>query len=200
MPTDTTQKILKLARQSAVLRPRDLDEHDIPRKYLGQLCQAGLLRRIGRGLYVLPHAEPTENRTLAEVGKRVPSGVVCLLSALQFHGLTTQAPYEVWLAIDRKAWRPTSAELPLRIFRFSGDALNQGIEEHRIEGVPVKVFTPAKTVADCFKYRNKIGIDVALEALRDCWKQRRATMDELWQAAKICRVANVMRPYLESLA
>lgn len=197
---DTTQKILKLAHQAAVLRPRDLDEEGIPRKYLGQLCQAGLLRRIGRGLYVLPQAEPTENRTLAEVGKRVPGGVVCLLSALQFHGLTTQAPYEVWLAIDRKAWRPTARELPLRIFRFSGDALHQGIEEHRIEGVPVQIYTPAKTVADCFKYRNKIGIDVAMEALRDCWKQRRATMDELWQAAKICRVANVMRPYLESLA
>jgi predicted transcriptional regulator of viral defense system len=147
----------------------------------------------------LPQAKPTENRTLAEVGKRVPGGVVCLLSALQFHRLTTQAPYEVWLAIDRKAWRPISVELPLRIFRFSGPALSQGIEEHRIEGVPVKVYTPAKTVADCFKYRNKIGLDVALEALRVCWKQRQATMDQLWQAANICRVANVMRPYLESL-
>ena len=200
MPTDATQSILKLARQSAVLRPRDLDALGVSRKHLARLCQAGLLRRIGRGLYVLPQAEPTENRTLAEAGKRVPAGVVCLLSALQFHGLTTQAPYEVWLAIDRKAWRPTSADLPLRIVRFSGDALTQGFNEHRIEGVPVRIYTPAKTVADCFKYRNKIGLDVALEALRDCWKQRRATMDELWQAAKLCRVANVMRPYLESLA
>ncbi len=182
-----------------MLRPRDLDAQGLSRKHLGRLCRSGLLRRIARGLYVLPGAEPTENRTLAEVGKQVPGGVVCLLSALQFHGLTTQAPYEVWLAIDRKAWRPTSSALPVRIFRFSGEALKQGIEEHRIEGVPVKIYNPAKTVADCFKYRNKIGLDVALEALRDCWKQRRATMDEFWQAAKICRVANVMRPYLESL-
>ncbi len=200
MLTPATQHILTLARQSAVLRPRDLDEHGLSRKHLVRLCQAGLLRRIGRGLYVLSQAEPTENRTLAEVAKRVPGGIVCLLSALQFHRLTTQAPYEVWLAIDRKAWRPTPTEIPVRIFRFSGDALSQGIEEHLIEGVPVRVYAPAKTVADCFKYRNKIGIDVALEALRDCWKERRATMDEFWQAAKICRVANVMRPYLESLA
>ena len=199
MHNDAARRILKLAQQSAVLRPRDLDAQGIPRKYLRQLCQSGLIRRIGRGLYVLPSAEATENRTLAEVAKQVPGGVVCLLSALQFHRITTQAPYEVWLAIDRKAWRPTSPELPMRIVRFSGDALNQGIEEHRVEGVPVKIYTPAKTVADCFKYRNKIGLDVALEALRDCWKQRRATMDEFWQAAKICRVANVMRPYLESL-
>jgi predicted transcriptional regulator of viral defense system len=199
MPTDASQKILKLAAQSAVLRPRDLDEQGIPRKYLGLLATAGQLRRIGRGLYSLPTAEPTENRSLAEAGKLVPNGIICLLSALQFHRLTTQAPFEIWLAIDRKAWRPTLSELPLRVVRFSGDALSQGVEQHRIEGVPVKVYTPAKTIADCFKYRNKIGLDVALEALRDCWKQRRATMDELWQAAKICRVANIMRPYLESL-
>jgi len=199
MRSDATKRTLELAKQSPVLRPRDLDAMGVPRKYLGLLARSGQLRRIGRGLYVLPTAEPTENRSLAEVGKQVPGGVVCLLTALQFHKLTTQAPFEVWLAIDRKAWRPTAAELPLRIVRFSGDALHQGIEVHRIEGVPVKIYTPAKTVADCFKYRNKIGLDVALEALRDCWKQRRATLDDLWKAAKICRVANVMRPYLESL-
>jgi predicted transcriptional regulator of viral defense system len=197
---EAARKILELARRSAVIRPRDLDQHGLARKHLGRMCRAGQLRRVGRGLYSLPEAEPTENRTLAEVAKRIPGGVVCLLSALQFHGLTTQAPYEVWLAIDRKAWRPTVAEFPLRILRFSGDAMTRGVEEHRVEGVPVKIFGPAKTVADCFKYRNKIGLDVALEALRDCWKQRRATMDELWQAAAVCRVANVMRPYLESLS
>ena len=199
MQAVASRKILKLARESGVLRPRDLDGRGIPRKYLGQLCQAGLLRRIGRGLYVLSNAEPTENRTLVEVCKRVPNGVVCLLSALQFHGLTTQAPHETWLAIDRKAWRPEISQLPIRISRFSGAALTSNVEKHRIEGVPVKVYSPAKTVADCFKYRNKIGLDVALEALRDCWSKRRATMDELWQAAKTCRVANVMRPYLESI-
>lgn len=136
---------------------------------------------------------------MAEAAKRVPHGVVCLLSALQFHELTSQAPFEVWLAIGEKARRPKVDYPPLRILRFSGAALERGIVTHAFENVTVNVYSPAKTVADCFKYRNKLGLDVALEALRDCWKKRRATMDELWQAAKICRVANVMRPYLESL-
>ena len=135
----------------------------------------------------------------AEVCKRVPNGVVCLMSALQFHGLTTQSPHEIWLAIDHKARHPKEPMLPMRIVRFSGQALTNGIEKHTVEGVKVKVFSPAKTVADCFKYRNKIGLDVAIESLRDCMRSRRCTMDELWEYAKICRVANVMKPYLESL-
>jgi predicted transcriptional regulator of viral defense system len=143
--------------------------------------------------------KPTINHSLAEACKRIPHGVVCLLSALQFHKLTTQAPFEVWLAIGEKARLPKMDYPPLRVVRFSGPALEDAITEQRVEGVIVNVYTPAKTVADCFKYRNKIGLDVALEALRDCWTQRRATMDELWRAAKICRVANVMRPYLESI-
>lgn len=122
-----------------------------------------------------------------------------MLSALRFHNLTTQSPFEVWMAVDRKARRPRSDSPPLRIVRFSGEALKVGVEEHRIEGVTVSVYCPAKTVADCFKYRNKIGLDVALESLRDCWRERRCTMSDLWCYAKICRVANVMRPYLESL-
>jgi predicted transcriptional regulator of viral defense system len=126
--------------------------------------------------------------------------VVCLLSALQFHDLTTQAPFQVWLAIDRKAWLPKEPRLPIRIVRFSGPALEKGIEEHIIEGVSVKVYNPAKTVADCFKYRNKIGLDVALEALRDCRRERKCTNYDLWEYAKICRVANVMKPYLEATA
>jgi predicted transcriptional regulator of viral defense system len=141
----------------------------------------------------------TEFHSLEEACKRVPHGIVCLLSALRFHGLTTQAPFEVWLAIDRKARLPRLGALPLRIVRFSGRALKEGVEEHRIEGVPVKTYNPAKTVADCFKYRNKIGLDVALEALRDCRRQRKCTNDELWRYAKVCRVANVMRPYMEAL-
>ena len=134
-----------------------------------------------------------------EACKRVPRGVVCLLSALQFHKLTTQAPSEVWLALDRKARAPREGGQPLRFVRMSGRALTEGIEDHRIEGVAVKVYKPAKTVADCFKYRNKIGLDVALEALRDYRQKHRAGMDELWRFAKICRVERVMRPYLEAL-
>src|SRR5262249_46839841 len=126
-------------------------------------------------------------------------GVVCLLSALQFHGLTTQLPAEVWLALERGTRRPKEEQLPLRVVFFSGPAFSHGVEEHEVEGVPIKVYSPAKTVADCFKYRNKIGLDVALEALRECWRQKRCTMDDLWRSARVCRVANVIRPYLESL-
>jgi len=192
-------RVLELARRAGVLRPRDLNAVGIPREYLRRLLAEGLLEHPGRGIYVAAGLKPTPNHGLAEAGKRVPHSVVCLLSALQFHGLTTQAPFQVWLAIGEKARLPKVDYPPLRIVRFSGAAQEAGVQEHRIEGVTVKVYTPAKTVADCFKYRNKIGLDVALEALRDCWKKRRATMDDLWQAAKTCRVANVMRPYLESL-
>jgi len=202
MATQTvrTDKILELVRKAGVLRPRDLDPYRIPRIYLSRLCATGKLQRIGRGLYVLPGSSATEHHSLAEVCKRVPNGVVCLLSALRFHELTTQAPFEVWLAIGEKAWRPRVEYPPLRIARFSGTALRAGIEEHRIEGVTVHVYSPAKTVADCFKYRNKIGLDVAIEALRECWQSGHCTIDDLWHYADICRVRNVMRPYLESIA
>jgi predicted transcriptional regulator of viral defense system len=125
--------------------------------------------------------------------------VVCLLTALRFHGLTTQSPHEVWLAIPPRAWAPKVESPKVRLVRFSGPALKEMVEVHRIEGVTVRVYTAAKTVADCFKYRNKVGADVALEALRDSWRSNRATMDELWAAARVCRMTNVMRPYLESL-
>jgi predicted transcriptional regulator of viral defense system len=136
----------------------------------------------------------------AQASKRMPKGVVCLLSALRFHDLTRQSPCEVWLAIGEKSRLPKQENPQLRIVRFSTKALTYGVQDHRIEGVPVRVFTPAKTVADCFRYRNKIGLDVALEALRDCKRKRKATMDEICKAAKVCRVANVMRPYLESIS
>ncbi|MEE4218459.1 MAG: type IV toxin-antitoxin system AbiEi family antitoxin domain-containing protein [Xanthomonadales bacterium] len=194
------ERILELAEELGVLRPRDLDPYGISRTYLSRLCAAGKLQRIARGLYVLPDSEITEHHSLAEACKRVPKGVVCLLSALQYHDITTQAPFEVWLAIGEKAWRPRVEYPPLRIVHFSQPTLRAGIEEHRIEGVPVRVFTPEKTVADCFKYRNKIGLDVAIESLRECIRSQRCTMDDLWHYAKICRVQNIMRPYLESLA
>ena len=197
--TTKTDEILELVRKSGILRPRDLDSCSIPRTYLSRLCSAGKLQRVGRGLYVLPGSGATEHHSLAEAGKRVPKGVVCLLSALRFHELTTQAPFEVWLAIGEKAWRPRLEYPPLRIVHFSQAALDAGVEEHKLEGVTVHVFSPAKTVADCFKYRNKIGLDVAIEALRECRRARHCTMDDLWRYAAICRVQNVMRPYLESL-
>ena len=199
-PTTHADKILDLVSKVGVLRPRDLDAHGIPRTYLSRLLAAGKLRRIGRGLYILPGSTVSEHRSLAEACKRVPKGVLCLLSALRFHELTTQAPFEVWLAIGEKAWRPRMDYPPLRIVHFSSAAIESGVEKHQIEGVTISVFAPAKTVTDCFKYRNKVGLDIAVEALRECWRLRRCTMDELWKYATVCRVQNVMRPYLESIA
>ena len=193
------EQVIEVVKEKGVLRPKDLDSYGIPREYLSRLCERGLLQRVGRGLYVLADAEVTEYQTLAEASKRVPQGVLCLLSALQFHGLTTQASFEVWMALEQKAWQPQVDRPRMRFVRFSGPAFESGVEEHRIKGVPVKVYCPAKTVADCFKYRNKIGLDVAMEALRDCRSQRKCTNDELWQDAKVCRVAKVMKPYLEAI-
>lgn len=196
--TPPVQRILELARRTAAVRPRDLEAQGIPRVYLTRLVRRGLLRRASRGLYVLPDAEATEHHTLAEASKRVPHGVVCLLSALRFHGLTTQSPFQVWMAIDHKVWAPQTDGPPLRIVRMSGAALESGVEIHQIEGIPVRVFSAAKTVADCVKFRNKVGLDVALEALRDYRRTHPAGMDELWRYSKIDRVSRVIRPYLEA--
>lgn len=191
--------IKKAFQKSSVLRTRDLESLGIWRASLGRLVEHGAVVRVGRGLYSLPDGEIGENHTLAEAAKRVPRGVICLLSALRFHGLTTQHPHELWLAIDGKAREPKMDYPPLRIVRPSGEVLRAGQESHLIEGVSAKVFNPAKTVADCFKFRNKIGLEVALEALRETWRAKRCTMDQLLRYARICRVENVMRPYLESL-
>lgn len=200
MKYSRTDKIIELARITGVIRPRDLDAYGIPREYLRRLCNKGVLERRSRGIYALTDADLTEHHSMVLVSKRVPKGVVCLLSALRFHRLTTQAPFEIWMAIDRKARLPKTEGVPLHIVRFSAAALTEGVEHHQVEGMEVPVYCLAKTVVDCFKYRNKIGLDVSLEALRECLRERRCTIDELWRYAKICRVANVMRPYLESLS
>ncbi len=194
------QVVLKLARRSPLIRARDLGSHSIPTTVLGRLVTAGKLERVSRGVYSLPGRPITEFRSLAEVALRAPQGVICLLSALRVHGIGTQAPFEVWLAIPKNLPLPRIDQPALRAVRMSGHALTDGIEEHKIEGVTVRVFDAAKTIADCFKYRNKIGIDVALEALRDGWSQKKFRMDNLWRYATTDRVANVMRPYLESIA
>lgn len=194
-----TERVLALARRWGVVRTRDLTQRGIAPVYLRRLEERGLLVRSGRGLYRLADGDVTEHHDLAGAAKRVPHGVVCLLSALSFHGLTTQLPREVWIAIDRTARRPKTDWPPLRVVRMSGRALTEGVEACRIEGVKVRVFNVAKTVADSFKYRNKIGLDVALEALREAWRERRVMMDDLARYARICRVSRVMQPYLESL-
>lgn len=192
------ERLVELTRSRGVIRAADLEEFAIPRVYLTRLVANGVLERSSRGLYVLAGADVTENHSLAEASRRIPHGVVCLLSALQFHGLTTQFPFEVWLAIDRKARLPKVEYPPLHIVRFSGPDLTSGVVAHQVEGVAVKVTDPARTVADCFAYRNKIGIDVALEALRDCLRKKKASADDLHRAATSRRMANVMRPYLEA--
>lgn len=192
-------RAMKLVKKHGILRPRDLDTHGIPREYLRQLYDLGKLERTGRGLYILANSEVTENHSLAQAAKRVPRGVISLLSALRFHELTTQLPYEVWVTIEVKAWTPKVDSPQMRFMRASGQAFSKGVQIHQIEGVPVRIYDPGKTVADCFKYRNKVGLDVAIEALRDCISQRKATMDRLLNYADICRVANVMRPYMEAM-
>lgn len=193
------EKLLALALEAGLIRARDLVPQGIARVTLTRAVRQGKLQRVGRGLYGLPSRRISEHATLAEVARRVPKGVICLLSALRFHGLTTQAPHEVWLAIGNKTAAPRLDYPPLRVLRFSAIALATGVEEHAIDGVPIHVTGVAKTVADCFKFRNKIGLDVALEALREAWREKRMTSEEMWRYAKLCRVANVMRPYLESL-
>jgi predicted transcriptional regulator of viral defense system len=201
MPAKTKiDKTLKLIREMGVVRPRDLTSHGIPPEYLRRLHARGLLDQPARGLYRAAGSEVAAHSSLAAVAKRVPDGVICLLSALRFHEFTTQSPPDVWIGIRSRARVPALAGLFVRVVRFSEESLAAGCGTHRIEGVPVRVTNPGKTVADCFKYRNKIGLDVAIEALRECRRLRLATPSEIAGYAKIDRVFNVMRPYLESLA
>lgn len=198
-PTTKVDALLELARKGPI-RARDLDARGIPRAYLKRLCDSGDLEQVDRGLYRLPDAEATELHTLAEVGKRVPHGIICLLSALQVHELTTEVPHETWLLIDRYARTPKLSYPPLRVVRASGAAREHGVESRKIEGVLVHITSPAKTIADCFRYRHHVGLDVALAALRDYRRKHRAGTDALVEAARADRVYSVMRPYMEALA
>src|SRR5260370_33524211 len=186
MAVTKAELVARMVREAGVFRPRELDRVGIPREYLRQAKDRGLVRRVGRGLYVADGSRVSEHHALVEAAKRVPHGVICLLSALRFHGLTTQAPHEVWMASAHKARRPRADYPPMRVVHFSGEALSYGVEEKKLEGITVRVFGPAKTVADCCKYLNKIELVVALEALRDCYRQREATKAELFTAAQPC--------------
>lgn len=192
-------RILELARSRGILRTRDVDSAGVSRALLASLADEGRLLKLGRGLYALPDRAASAYDGFAEVAARSESGVLCLLSALRFHDLTTQQSSDVWLAIPHKAHAPRFDYPPLRVIRMSGLAMSEGVVTANIAGTQLRVFGVAKTVADCFKFRNKIGLDVALEALREAWNGKRVTMDELWRYAEICRVANVMRPYLEAV-
>ena len=194
------ERALRLIEKQGLARPKDLEARGITRAQLSRLVRDGLVRREARGIYVLAEHAPTAEHTLAQVAKRVPQGVFCLLTALRLHGLTTQSPAEVWVALPEKARRPRLDHPRVRIARFAGAALTEGIEERRVEGVTLRVYSAAKTVADCFKYRNKIGIDVAVEALRDFTRKHRGGASDLARFARICRVTRVMQPYLDAIA
>ncbi len=193
-------RALRAVRKLGIVRPVDLEALGIPRAHLYDLVDGGLVAREARGIYVARGHRLTAEHTLAQVAKRIPSGVLCLLTALRFHELTTQDPAEVWIALAEKARKPRLDYPRLRVARFSGAALSEGIETHRLEGVDVRVYSPAKTVADCFKYRNKVGVDVAVEALRDFTRRYRGGATELARFARICRVTRVMQPYLDATA
>ena len=201
IPADThSQRVLDLASQKGLLRASDLDAIDAPRVVLTRLIAAGLLDRVGRGLYRLPGHPISEHEGLMVVAAKAPQAVFCLLTALQFHGLTTQLPRQVWIAMPRGSHSPRIDYPPIRMVQMAGRAHLSGVEEHLCNEVKVRIYSPAKTVVDCFKHRNKIGLDVALEALKDAWRTRKASADDLWRYAQDCRVATVMRPYMEAVA
>jgi predicted transcriptional regulator of viral defense system len=200
MPITSKDRALGLIEKMGLARPRELEAQGVSRAQLARLVNEGMVLRQARGIYVVAGHAPTEGHTLAQVAKRVPDAVFCLFTALRFHGLTTQSAAEIWIALPEKARRPRLDYPRLRVARFSGPALTEGVEEHRAEGVVIRVYSAAKTVADCFKYRNKIGIDVAVEALRDFSRKHRGGANELARFARICRVSRVMQPYLDAIA
>jgi predicted transcriptional regulator of viral defense system len=192
--------VLELARRQGLFRLSEATAAGIHPEYVRRLTVAGELMRVGRGLYAIHTQQATEYHTLAEIAKRVPKGIVCLLTALRFHGLGTQNPREIWLAIDRRAGIPRVDFASIRIVRISGAALTSGVDEHGIENVALRITSPARTVVDCFKFRNKIGVDVAVEALREYRRLRKGTIDELWRQADRLRMTRVMRPYWDAMS
>jgi len=194
------EKLFEFAQKRKIFRASDVEkELSLPRTYLARLVAEGLLERVGYGLYSLAGDDFNEAQSFLEVAARVPNGVLCLLSALRFHLLTTQNPFEVWLAIERDSHIPKVETVQTRIFRFAPSVYHIGIENHIVEGVTIKVYSAAKTVADCFYYQKTVGLDVAIEALQDAWRKRKVTMDEIYHFAKIRRVDKTMMPYLNTL-
>jgi predicted transcriptional regulator of viral defense system len=193
------QKVTQYVGKHGIVRPRDIEAIGLPREYLVRLHRQGKLNRPTRGIYTLPDADVTERHSYAEVAKRVPKAAICLLSALAFHEITTQSPASVWIALPKGARTPALASPLLRVVRLSGLSLTTGIENYQVDGVPVRVYSAAKTVADCFKFRHKIGLDIAIEALKDCLRQKRASINQIYRYAQVCRVGNVIRPYMEAL-
>lgn len=193
------ERAVDFLRQHGMARLSELKAEGIAEETLARLVRAGEVTRLTRGLYQLSDAEMQTEQTLAEAAKLVPRGVVCLTSALQFHGLTVQLPSAVWIAIPRDSHRPRIAYPPIRIVRYGDKTFDLGIETHTISGVEVRIYDPARTVVDCFRFRNKIGTDIALEGLREALRTRRARPDDIVRYARTCRVWTVVKPYLEAV-
>ena len=198
MPSITMEARQVFRARGGILRTREALESGIHPRTLYAMRHSGELERRARGVYRLADMPPLSNPDLAMVGTRVPQGVVCLISALAFHDLTTQIPHLVHLALPRNTRTPKLDHPPLQVYRFSTEAFNTGVETHTIEGIDVRVYSPEKTLADCFKYRNKIGLDVAIEALRSYRRRRGARLQRVLEFARVCRVEAVIRPYLEA--
>jgi predicted transcriptional regulator of viral defense system len=198
-PNTYSRRVLNLASQKGLLRANDLEAINVPRVVLTRLTAAGQLDKVGRGLYRLPDFRGSEHESLAIVATKAPQAVFCLLTALQFHELTTQLPRQIWIAMPRGSHAPRMGYPPIKMLQFTGEAYTAGIETIERDGVNLRVYGVAKTVVDCFKHRNKIGMDVALEALKDARSSNKASISDVWHYAKICRVTNLMRPYLESI-
>jgi predicted transcriptional regulator of viral defense system len=195
----TRRQLAASTRSKTILQPRDFNELGVHPEEISRLVNKGELIRLGRGRYVLPDGQHSANIGLALVAAAAPRSVICLLSALRFHGIGTQAPHDVWIAVAQGAARPRLDYPPVRVTLVSGAAFSFAVERHAIDGIPVRIYSPAKTVADCFKFRNKIGLDVAIEALREALRAKQCSRDEIWAAASVCRVTAVMRPYMEAI-
>jgi len=193
------QAVIDLAKKLGTIRIKDLLDRGIHPEFARRLVRKDILIRSERGLYTLADSEITEHHDFALIGKRFSKGVICLTSALRFHGIGTQLPRKIWLALEKGSAQPRLSYPPISVIRLSGPSFSEGIDEHTIEGVVVRIYNPAKTVADCFKFRNRIGLEAAIEAVRECLHERKATSDEIYYYAKICRVWNVMKPYLEAI-
>jgi predicted transcriptional regulator of viral defense system len=199
MRPNHADKLLCLTEAQPAVSARELAAAGVPPRVLSRAAARGQLRRVGRGLYAGTAASPSSHQSVIEVTKQAPKAVVCLLSALEIHEVGVQAPFEVWIALPAGSHAPKITGTAIRVTRLSGAAFSEGIETVVLDGAPVRVYSLAKTITDCFKLRSKVGLEVALEALREGWRARKVSMDELWRYAQINRMTNVMRPYLEAL-
>ena len=198
--SDRFQRAISILKKKAgVLKTSEILKAGIHPSTLYALVKNGTLERISRGVYRLADSPPLLNPDLILVAKKIPKGVLCLLSALSFHDITTHIPHEIYIALSFGAEEPRLEYPPLRTFRFSKKAFTEGIQIHEIDGAKIKVYSPEKTLADCFKFRNTIGLDTTIEALKLYLDHRDIKIDEIMHFAKICRVTKIMRPYLEAL-